>query len=159
MRIKSSEKAGIAFGFASSIITTLGLMVGIYSGTNSQLAVLGAVITIAVADAFSDSLAMHISKEAGKGTSRQIWEITIGTFLSKFFFAIIFVIPILLFDLKSAVYASIILGLVLLGIFSYGIAVQRKDSPKAVVGEHLLIASAVIVITYYLGRWISIAFV
>ena len=49
-----SIQVGLSFGLTSGIITTLGLMVGLASGTNSRLAVIGGVATIAVADALSD---------------------------------------------------------------------------------------------------------
>ena len=66
-------------------------MVGIHSGTRSRIAVIGAILTIAIADAFSDALGIHISEESeNKHTTREIWESTISTFLSKLIFAMIF---------------------------------------------------------------------
>ena len=53
--MKHSFRAGFSFGLTTGIITTLGLMVGLYSGTNSRLAVLGGILTIAIADAFADA--------------------------------------------------------------------------------------------------------
>lgn len=55
MAIKQSFKTGFSFGLTSGIITTLGLMVGLHSGTHSKLVVLGDILTIAIADAFSDA--------------------------------------------------------------------------------------------------------
>ncbi|MDI6733408.1 MAG: hypothetical protein QME51_05200, partial [Planctomycetota bacterium] len=57
-----SIKTGFSFGSTSGVITTLGLMVGLHSGTHSKFAVLGGIVTIAVADAFSDALGIHISE-------------------------------------------------------------------------------------------------
>ena len=54
--MKESLKTGITFGLTSGVITTLGLMVGLHSGTGSRIAVIGGILTIAVADAFSDAL-------------------------------------------------------------------------------------------------------
>ena len=39
---------------------TLGLMVGLHAGTHSMPAVLGGILTIAVADAMSDALGIHV---------------------------------------------------------------------------------------------------
>lgn len=61
--MKNSIKKGLGFGLTSSIITTLGLIIGLYSSTNSVLAIIGGIIIIAVTDSFSDSLAIHISEE------------------------------------------------------------------------------------------------
>ena len=59
-----SIKTGFSFGLTSGIITTLGLIVGLNSGTGSKLVVLGGILTIAIADAFSDALGIHISEES-----------------------------------------------------------------------------------------------
>ena len=83
-----SVKTGFSFGLTSATITTLGLMVGLSSSTNSKLAVIGGILIIAVADAFSDALGIHISEESeNKHTPKQIWISTVSTFLSKFIFA------------------------------------------------------------------------
>ena len=62
--MKHSVKTGFTFGLTSGIITTLGLMVGLHSGTHSPRAVIGGILTIAIADAFSDALGIHLSEES-----------------------------------------------------------------------------------------------
>ena len=47
--MRLSLKIGFSFGLTSGVITTLGLMVGLHSGTNSKLAVMGGILTIAIA--------------------------------------------------------------------------------------------------------------
>ncbi len=151
-----SIKVGFSFGLTTAIITTLGLMVGLEAGTSSRLAVIGGIITIAVADAFSDALGIHISEESEGGhTTKEIWISTISTFLTKAFFASLFIIPLLIFSLSTAIIVSIIFGLSLVVIFSYFLAKQQSAKPWRIIGEHLLIASVIILITHYLGKWIS----
>jgi len=158
--VNHSLKTGFSFGLTSGIITTLGLMVGLQAGTHSKLVVLGGILTIAVADAFSDALGIHISEESeNKHTCGEIWQSTISTFLSKFIFASTFVVPVLLFDLTVAVVISIIWGLALLGLFSYILAKEQKVKPLSVISEHLMIAIVVIVITHYIGDWTRSTFV
>ncbi|GAI38509.1 unnamed protein product, partial [marine sediment metagenome] len=90
-------------------------MVGIHSGTRSRIAVIGAILTIAIADAFSDALGIHISEESeNKHTTREIWESTISTFLSKLIFAMTFIVPVLFLKLDLAIIISILWGLFLL---------------------------------------------
>ena len=157
--MKHSLKTGFSFGFTSGIITTLGLMMGLHSGTNSKLVVIGGILTIAIADAFSDALGIHISEEVeNKHTAKEIWESTISTFLSKFAFALTFVVPLLLFQLSTAVVVSVIWGLSLLSIFSFYMAKEQEVKPWKVVMEHLIIALVVIVITHYVGDWIRLTF-
>jgi len=154
-----SLKTGLSYGLTSGVITTLGLMVGLHSGTRSKLAVLGGIITIAVADAFSDALGIHISEESENvHTKREIWISTGATFLSKFLFALSFVIPVVLFKLFTAILISIIWGMSILTILSYKIARSQGEKPLNVIAEHLLIAFIVIVITHFIGDLISIFF-
>lgn len=157
--MRLSYRKGISFGLTSGIITTLGLMVGLYSSTNSKLVVLGGIITIAVADALSDALGIHVSEESeNKHTTKEIWESTISTFLAKFILALTFIVPVLLFKLPSAIFINSIWGLFILTIISFFMAKEQKKNPSSVIGEHLLIASIVILITYYLGDYISTIF-
>jgi VIT1/CCC1 family predicted Fe2+/Mn2+ transporter len=154
-----SLKTGFSFGLTSATITTLGLMVGLHSGTHSKLAVIGGILIIAVADAFSDALGIHISEESeSKHTPEEIWVATICTFLTKFIFALTFLVPVLFFELLPAIIISIIWGLSMLGIFSFQIAKEQKSNPWKVISEHLTIALVVIVITHYLGDWVSSTF-
>jgi len=154
--LKDLLRTGISFGLTSAVITTLGLMVGLHSGTHSKIVVLGGIITIAIADAFSDALGIHISEEAkNTHTTKQIWCTTITTFLTKFLVTVTFVVPVLLLSLSTAIVVSLIWGLSILTILSYIIARTQGEPPWKVVGEHLLIAILVITITHWVGEWIG----
>ena len=154
--LKDSLKTGFSFGLTSGIITTLGLMAGLHSGTRSKLVVIGGILTIAIADAFSDALGIHVSEEAeNRHISKEIWESTIATFLTKFIFTLTFIIPLLLFRLSTAVIAGVVWGLSLLAIFSFFMAKSQKAHPLKVIAEHLVIAALVVVMTHYVGGWIS----
>ena len=154
--MKDSLRTGISFGLSSAIITTLGLMVGLHSGTHSKVVVLGGILAIAIADAFSDALGIHISEESeNTHTTRQIWSSTLVTFLTKFIFAMTFVVPVLLFSLGIAIIVSLVWGLSLLTALSYIMAKAQEKPPGKIIAEHLLIAVTVIVITHWVGDWIA----
>ncbi len=155
--MKIPIRKGLGFGLTSGIITTLGLLVGLNYGTNSKKAVLGGILVIAIADALSDSLGIHVSEEAGSKTTtnKEIWASTFSTTFSKFLFSLTFVIPILLFSLDLAVAISIVWGILLLFFFSCYIAKKRKESQLKAAFEHISIAVVVIIITYFIGNWIS----
>ncbi|HRR94808.1 MAG TPA: hypothetical protein P5083_01560, partial [Candidatus Paceibacterota bacterium] len=105
--IKQSFKTGLSFGLTSGVITTLGLMIGLNSGTNSKQIIISGILIIAIADALSDALGIHISQESNSNKQQLIWESTLATFLSKFLVALTFIIPILLFDLQLAIYLNL----------------------------------------------------
>jgi vacuolar iron transporter family protein len=154
--MKRSLKIGVNFGLTSGVITTLGLIVGLHSGTHSKMVILGGILTIAIADAFSDALGMHVSEESeGKYSTREVWESTISTFLAKFLMASTFIVPIIFLELETAILASIIWGLSIITILSFQMARKEKEAAWKVIGEHLLIAIIVIIATHYTGEWIT----
>ena len=134
-------------------------MIGLAAGTGSKLAVLGGLLTIAIADSFSDALGMHISEESKDGKKqKEIWAATIATLLSKFIFAVTFIFPILFFDLKIATLINLIWGAFLITILSLIIAKDQNRRAGRIIAEHLLIATLVIILSYYAGHLINWAF-
>jgi VIT1/CCC1 family predicted Fe2+/Mn2+ transporter len=151
--MKTSIKMGMGFGLTSGIITTLGLVIGLYSSTKSLLAIIGAIVIIAVTDSLSDSFGMHVAEESDrKETNKKIWETTFSTLVFKFFISISFIVPFLIFMLARAVFVCAIWGLALIMGFSFYIA-RKKDGPYyKSVGEHLIITLFVIAVSYFLGE-------
>ena len=157
--MKHSHKVGLCFGLTSGVITTIGLMVGLYSSTHSKFVVVGGILTIAFVDSLSDGFGIHISEESeNKHSKKEIWESTFSTFFSKLFVALSFIIPVLIFDLKYAIYVSVIWGFSLLGLLSYNIGKNEKEKTWFVILEHLLIAIIVVIVAYYIGQIISFIF-
>lgn len=161
MDLFSSEGArtGLFFGATSGVITTIGLIVGLNSGTQSVIAVLGGILVIAVADAMSDALGIHLAEEADPDTDHgHVWAATIATFLTKFVFSISFAVPLLLLPLGPAVIASVIWGLLVIVVLSYFLAKSQNESPMLIIGEHTGIAVLVIVFSHYIGVWVAATF-
>ena len=157
--MRHSLKTGLSFGLTSGTITTLGLMVGLYSAIQTGMVVIGGVLTIAIADALSDAFGIHITEESeNHHTSKEIWEATMFTFLSKLVVGLTFVVPLLLFELSIAILMNITWGLLLLTIISFIIAKEQKKKPWKIIAEHLIMAIIVIIITYNVGDWISLIF-
>lgn len=150
--MKAATKTGLHFGLTSGVITTLGLIVGLHSGTHSELAVTGGILTIAVADALSDALGIHISQEGNPDADpRSVWLATASTLVTKMLMALSFVLPVLLLELSTAIVVSVVWGLLVLTLLSLQLARERGVAPAPVVLEHLLIAVLVVVVTHYLG--------
>lgn len=157
--MRQALRTGASFGLTSGVLTTLGLIVGLYSGTQSRLAVVGGIITVAIADALSDALGMHVHEESEhQHTPRQIWTATGATFAAKLVTSLTFLVPVLLLDLEAAVVVSIAWGLVLLGWLSHRLAAGQGEPPWRAVAEHLTIAVVVVVLTWLVGDWVGRAF-
>ena len=134
-------------------------MVGLSSGTHSKPTVLGGILTIAIADAFSDALGIHISEESESAhTHWEVWQSTIATFVSKLIFALSFAVPVLLLELRTAMIVSVVGGLSVLGLLSYHLARDQGEKPAKVIAEHLAIALVVIAATHLVGGWIATRF-
>jgi len=154
-KINRSTQIGLYFGLTSATITTLGLMVGLYSSTSSKLVVLGGIITIAIADACSDALGIHISEESQNDNQKGVWLATLFTFLSKFLFALTFLIPVVLLPLNWAVLVGIGWGALALIFLSWRMAKDNHNKPWITIVEHLSIAILVVIITYLTGEFIA----
>ena len=97
-------RTGVFFGATSGVITTIGLIAGLHAGTQSLVAVLGGLLVVAVADAMSDALGIHLAQEADpESTHEHIWAATIWTFFTKLVVALTFAIPLLLLPLQMQV--------------------------------------------------------
>lgn len=152
-------RTGIFFGATSGVITTVGLLTGLNAGTHSLAAVLGGILVIAVADAMSDALGIHLSEEADPSKSHsQVWVATVFTFFTKFAFASSFAVPLLLLPLQQAVYASIAWGMTVISVLSYFLAKAQHERPLPIILEHLGIALVVILLSHLIGAWVGTAF-
>ncbi len=154
--MKKNALVGLSFGMTSATITTLGLIVGLEAATSSLKVVLSGIFTIAIADAFSDALGIHISQESeNENTDKDVWVSTIFTFLAKFLFALTFAVPFLVLPINQAIYIGIIWGLFIIIALSFFIAKREKKNPIWSIIEHFVIAIIVIFLTHQVGHLIS----
>ncbi len=155
----AGARTGLFFGATSGVITTVGLLTGLHAGTKSLAAVLGGILVIAVADALSDALGIHLAEEANPDTTTgHVWSATISTFITKFVFAGSFAIPLLLLPLQTAVVVSIVWGMLVIVVLSYFLARSQGERALPVALEHLGIAIVVVVLSQLIGAWVGAEF-
>ncbi len=160
MLLDKGTRTGLFFGATSGVITTLGLMVGLQSGTRSLAAVFGGVVVIAISDAMSDAMGIHLSEEADPESTRaHIWAATLSTFVSKFLVAVSFALPLLWLPLDQAVVVAVAWGLIIITAMSYILARLQQAAVWRAIGEHIVIALAVIAVSHYVGIWTRSVFV
>ena len=78
-----------------------------------------------------------------------------ATFLAKFLFALTFAAPVLLLSLPTAILVSLVWGMSILAVLSYGMAKPQGEAPWKIVGEHIAIALVVIGIAHWVGDWVA----
>jgi VIT1/CCC1 family predicted Fe2+/Mn2+ transporter len=157
-RILSNKGArtGVFFGATSGVITTIGLIAGLNAGTNSLVAVLGGILVVAVADAMSDAMGIHLAQEADPESEDQhIWAATIWTFVTKLVVALSFALPLLWFPLQIAVAIAVGWGLLVITVLSAYLARIQQSPVLHVVTEHLLITIVVVAVSHYIGVWVG----
>lgn len=77
---------------------------------------------------------------------------SIFTFIGKFTFSLIFVFPFLFLSMASAVFISVITGLLILLVLAWAIAARRKISILKNILEHLLLSLVVIAVCFFVGK-------
>lgn len=155
--IKPSLRTGLSFGLTTGVITTIGIIIGLNASTHSKIAVIGGIVSLALVDSSADAIGIHISEESKEKTTKQIWEATITTFLSKAGFTLSFLVPLLLLDLEKAIIVSLVWGTILITVLSSMVARSRGENPLKAVAEHLAIATLAVIAINYIGTWISTA--
>jgi VIT1/CCC1 family predicted Fe2+/Mn2+ transporter len=153
---------GITFGLTTSVITSLGMIAGLYSATASRLAVVSGIAVMAVADGLSDAISLHTVEEAeldGDGNPRhthlEVWLTTVFTFLAVALFSLSFVVPIILLPLEKAVYAAIAWGIFLLAALNFYVARARRENPLKPIAEHVVLAAFVVVASHFVGKLVA----
>lgn len=150
--MKETLLKGLGFGLTSGVITTLGIMVGLHAGTHLKLAVLAGMLVLAIADAFSDAIGIHISEEAeGEHATKEIWEATLFTFSSKLVFTLSFVPFVVFLEISTAILVSVVWGMFLIVIVSLYTAKIQNQNIYRTIAEHLLVTILVVALAHYLG--------
>ena len=143
------------FGGAAAIITNVSLIVGMGSAHAGKGPIIGALLTIAIADNISDSLGIHLYKEAEGYEGKLSLFATALSFLSRLVVSFSFIAIVLVFSISQAIPVAIVWGHLLLTLISYLINRSRKRQSVLEVLKHLLVAVSVIVLSRYAGYLIG----
>lgn len=143
------------FGSTAAIITNVSLIVGLGSAQTGKGPIIGGLLTIAIADNISDSLGIHMYKEAeGHGTKLSLLATALN-FVARLLVSLSFVAIVLGLPGPQAMAISVVWGLTLLTFISYLITRKRCQNPVLEIIKHLVVAVVVIVLSRYAGRFVS----
>jgi hypothetical protein len=67
-------------------------------------------------------------------------------------------VPVLLCELPLAILLGVVWGLGVVTVLSYQLAKAQGVPSWKVIGEHLVIAGAVITTTHFVGDWVAVTF-
>jgi len=142
------------FGGAATIITNVSLIVGLASAGASRGALLGSLLTIAIADNISDSLGIHLYKEA-EGAAGQLSILsTVLNFSARLLVSLTFIALVVFLPGERAIPWAIAWGLILLVITSY--LINRSIGRRSIweITKHVLVAVVVIFLSHSVGHLI-----
>jgi VIT1/CCC1 family predicted Fe2+/Mn2+ transporter len=143
------------FGSAAAIITNVSLIVGLGSAQAGKGPIIGALLTIAIADNISDSLGIHLYKESeGYGGSMPLLA-TVLSFTARLVVSLSFVVVVLALPVSIAIPTAIVWGLLLLTVLSYLINRSRNQNSIMEIVRHLFVAVIVISLSRYVGYLIA----
>ena len=126
---------------------------------SEKIVVIGGILTIAIVDALSDAMGIHMATESlHKYSLKEIWEATYSTFTYKFIFSAFFILPVLLIELSKAIIICILIGSYIICANNLLMARQQKRVAWKLIINHLTLTFTVIIIAYYIGVFISIVF-
>jgi VIT1/CCC1 family predicted Fe2+/Mn2+ transporter len=146
------------FGMTAAIITNLGLIAGLYFSSDAKTNIIGSILIIALADNISDSLSIHIYQESERFEAKEVWISTFSNFMVRLLVSLFFVLIVVFLPLMIASIILIVFGLLLLSFISYIVAKRRGMNPYVSIAEHLVIAILVVVVSRFLGEWITTQF-
>lgn len=144
-----------SFGGTASIITSLGLIIGLLHTENAKSVIISGLLVIGVADNISDSLGLHIYQESENLDRKETLLSPIINFLARMIVVGTFITIISILPLEQAEIVSIIWGLILLSAISYMISKHRKINPVRAILEHLVVVVFVVILSSFLGDWIA----
>lgn len=144
-----------SFGATSAIVTSLAFIVGLSNSVNPKLTIISSLLVIAIADNISDSLGIHIYQESELKKPKVVNISTFSNFLTRFLVMLVFILLVAFLPIWYAVIFSIAWGFSLLVVLSYLIAKEQKVNPYMAIFQHLAIAIVVIVVSSFLGEWIT----
>ena len=149
---------GSYFGIISGTITTIGLMIGLSAGTQSKLAVIVGVLTIAISDTLSDAFGMYMSRKVADKNDKSLAPLKTasGVLAAKLIISLSFLIPILFNkDILIGRNVSILYAFIIIIAASSYLTHLRNEPLVRNVIKYIVITIIVIFLTHYSGKCIA----
>ena len=107
----------------------------------------------------ADGLGMYFSERSRENCKpAEPWIAFASAFIGKIIFALSFTIPIFIFsNLHTAIIIDLIYGAILLIVFTYFNAKEKKENILTMIVFHVVLAVVVITASHFIGSWINSA--
>ena len=154
-RRKGSGIQGLTYGIMDGVLTCLGVIMGL-SATGNRFFLLLAVLAVGLADAMADAAAFHVGQETERHHKKdEIRRSTVFTFFGVFGGFLLLGIPVLFFELSTAILVSGVMGMAILAGLGYFVAsINPKFKKTHQMLEYVVMGIVVIAATFFVGRLI-----
>lgn len=136
---------GNTFGMISGVITSLGLIYGLYGANIPKKPIIIGLLSIAISDSISDSLGIYY------GTKEDKNEAFMALF-SKFIIPVIMAGNFYLFNKNNAVLINTLFSYIILTYVNYKL---ENDTLSLEILYNLLFTTIIIFVVYYSGIYIN----
>jgi len=145
----SSSLQGTYFGLTEGTVTTIGIIVGMMASLSTKKTIFSAVIAATLSDSFGDSIGIYYSEEARGGKEAINAVKSMVTY--KLLISFLYLIPLMLIkELKTGVYVSIIIALLVISKSFHYLATIKKIEPTEFIIKNTLTITMVVIATYYI---------
>ena len=150
----SSSLQGMYFGLTEGTVTTMGIIIGMMASLPMKKAIFSAVIAATLSDSFGDSIGIYYSEEA-TGRTEGVNAVKNMVFF-KLLMACLYLAPLLLIkNLKTGIYTSIVLALIVISVSFYNLAQLKEINTTEFVLKNTMAVGLVIIITYYIVNMVE----
>lgn len=145
-----SLNIGNTFGIISGIITSIGLILGMYGANITLKPIIVSLVSIAISDGVSDALGIYYATKNNNYTTEQAYNEGFNTLLIKIICPLLMIIPFYITSINKAVITNLILSLIIIYLISIKIF---KNYGEAI--NNTLICMLAISISYKTGMMLK----
>jgi adenylate cyclase class IV/VIT1/CCC1 family predicted Fe2+/Mn2+ transporter len=155
--IRFHDRMGeLTFGVTSGILTTAGVLMGVHSASASRLAIMASLVSVAMADSWSDAFGMFNSKMSERGVTRaSALRFAGATLVAKMTVPLLFVVPVATLPLPRAINVCLAIGAILLSLLSAEQALVSQKPVARLVCRNLVLALFIINVSRLAGKAIG----
>lgn len=145
-----SLNIGNTFGIISGIITSIGLILGMYGANITLKPIIVSLVSIAISDGVSDALGIYYATINNNYTTEQAYNEGFNTLLIKIICPLLMIIPFYITSINKAVITNLVLSLIIIYFISIKIF---KNYGEAI--NNTLICMLAIAISYKTGMMLK----
>ena len=140
---------GKVFGSISGVITSLGVILGMYGANLQTHPIIISLISIGLSDSVSDALGIYYGMNV-KSETNIAKQQAFFVFVSKLILPLIMIIPFIIVNRDLAVVINILFGSLVILLISRKIFDNRNE-----IISNLLICWAAIIVTFCVGKMVK----